>query len=96
VKETFLNCLVCQQPFLAKTRKAKSCAGRQCMGFMAVFRETYVFDYIMLNSRWSGRGSGLESLEEMMQKAIKQLVDGDEEPLAALLIGLLSQLGNNT
>jgi hypothetical protein len=81
------NCWVCGNPFLAKARKAKSCARRECLGCMAVFRETYVFDFIMLNSRFGG-GSGLESIEEQLQRAIEKL-PSDEGPLAELLIGII-------
>jgi hypothetical protein len=54
------HCMVCEQPFSARTRKAKSCGKRKCIAFMTNFHESSMFEFLMLNMRCRG-GSGLES-----------------------------------
>ena len=79
-----LKCMVCEQPFSARTRKAKSCGKRECIAFMTNFHESSMFEFLMLNMRCRG-GSGLESTEELMRAAVEKLAI-DEGPLADLLI----------
>jgi hypothetical protein len=92
-KENALNllqCLVCRQPFLTGTRKAKSCGKRECIAFMRNFHESSMFEFLMLNMRCRC-GSGLESTEELMRAAVEKLAV-DEGPLAALLIEIYEGL----
>ena len=82
--------MVCEQPFSARTRKAKSCGKRECIAFMTNFHESSMFEFLMLNMRCRG-GSGLESTEELMRAAVEKLAI-DEGPLAALLIEIYEGL----
>jgi hypothetical protein len=78
------HCMVCEQPFSARTRKAKNCGERECIAFMTDFRESSMVELLLHNMRCRG-GSGLESSEELMRAAVENLAI-DEGPLADLLI----------
>ena len=84
------HCIVCEQPFSARTRKAKSCGKRECIAFMTNFHESSMFEFLMLNMRCRG-GSGLESTEELMRAAVEKLAI-DEGPLADLLVAIYKGL----
>jgi hypothetical protein len=52
----------------------------------AEFEGFSTLQFITTNARWAG-GTGLESLEELMAKAVRELPQS-EKPLARLLIGI--------
>jgi hypothetical protein len=83
-----IYCLVCGQPFARKTGE-HCCGKRECRAFRAIFIETTMFEFLMLNLRWRG-GEGLETPRELMEKAVEEL-PVSSDLLAELLIKNLEE-----
>jgi hypothetical protein len=85
--EFLLRCWVCGYPHLSIKGTARCCSRPECRMMLAEIDTLMMLQFILTNSRWAG-GPGLETPEEMMQKAVKQL-GFSSDPLAELLIELL-------
>jgi hypothetical protein len=80
-------CWVCANPYESVKAESRCCQKPECRMMLAEIDTLMMLQFILTNSRWAG-GPGLETPEEMMQKAVKQL-GFSSDPLAELLIELL-------
>lgn len=75
------RCLVCGAPI---DPRGEICSRRECRMVRAEFEDFTTLQFILTNVRWAG-GSGLESLADLMEQAIREL-PLSEERLGTLLI----------
>jgi hypothetical protein len=69
--------------------RARCCQRPECRALVAEIDTIIMLQFILTNMRWAG-GEGLETPEELVALAIKQLPI-DEGPLAELLIEIIEE-----